>query len=163
LRNTPGGDPILDEFISYLELAFPTIEFTPTELRIIMEDPKHFASAAIKLHRIVESVAEHLCEPLPGVQAYELKPEQTDQDYGYYIKKKGERNGYILWFEIWPWADCLLGIGFEAKWHPGLKPAGFAPTEDSNWMISTMNRVVAVADPVQAMHDKVLEAIRLVS
>jgi hypothetical protein len=163
LRKTLGGDPILDEFISYLELVFPTIEFTPAEKRIIMQDPKHFASAAIKLHRIVESVAERLCEQLPGGQAYDLKPEQTDEDYGYYIKKKGERNGYILWFGVWPWASCLLGTGFEAKWHPGLKPTGFAPTEDSNWMISTMNNIVDAADPVQAMYDKILEAIRLVS
>ena len=128
-----------------------------------MQDPKLFASAAIKLHRIVESVAERLCEPLPGMQAYELKPEQTGEDYGYYIKKKGERNGYVLWFGIWPWADCLLGAGFEAKWHPGLKPADFAPTEDGSWMISTMNGLVDAADPVQAMYDKLLEAIRQVS
>ena len=162
LPKTLRGDPILDEFICYLELAFPTIDFIPGERGIIMQDPKHFASAAIKLHRIVESVSERLRGPLPGGQAFELKPEQTDEDYGYYIKKKGERNGYILWFGIWPWADCLLGSGFEAKWHPGLKPAGFVLIDDS-WMISTMNNVVDAADPVQAMYDKVLEAISLVS
>jgi hypothetical protein len=154
---------ILSEFISYLELVFPTIQFTTEERGIMMQDPKNFAGAAIKLHRIVESVAERLCEPLPEVQAYELKPERTHEDYGYYIKKKGERNGYILWFGIWPWADCLLGSGFEAKWHPGLKPAGFAPTEDNSWMISNMNDLVDASDPVQSMYRQVLDATESLS
>jgi hypothetical protein len=125
--------PLLLEFQQLLDLEFPTIRLTASEVQMLATaQRKDVISVALKLTRIVEDLNHHFDGLAIGdvVLTVENCP-RTNSEYGFYIKAEGK---YLLWIGMWSEADLLLGTGYQDKpdWRASKPIEGFHESCDYN-------------------------------
>jgi hypothetical protein len=142
-----GDDVLLREYLMLLELEFPSIRFTEVERAMLdSHAPAIVITTAIKLHRIVDSLADRF-----KAFGYKVDGEASTTEYGYYVRSR-TAGRVILWFGMWSTYDLLLGAGYKQDMHPTKIYDGFLQMDSSPWLLLSLN------DLVLSAHDDVVEA-----
>ena len=125
--------PLLSEFQQLLDLEFPSIRLTTSEVQMIASARrKDVISVALKLPRIVDALSEHFDGLAVGDVTLTVESDRaTNSEYGFTIKAEEK---YLLWIGMWSEADVLLGAGYQNKpeWRASKPIEGFRQSCDYN-------------------------------
>ena len=149
-------DLLLREYLKLLDLEFPSIRFSDEERTMLgTSGARLTVSAAIKLHRTVDSLAERFKEV-----GYRVEASADEGEYGFYIRAR-ETNRYLLWVGMWSSYDLLLGVGVESHWLSGQVLNGFIPTQDSHWQVYSLNEIILAerSDVVETAFQSILSVL----
>jgi hypothetical protein len=137
-----GDDVILREYLMLLELEFPSIRLTEVERTMLdSHAPATVITTAIKLHRIVDSLADRFKS-----LGYKVEGESSATEYGYSVRDRAAGNVTTLWFGMWSTYDLLLGAGYMQDMHPAKVYEGFIKMDSSPWYLLSLNELLRSGD-----------------
>jgi hypothetical protein len=153
------GDVVLHEYQAMLDLEYPSIRFSESERNeMAMSDPQVFVAAAIKLHRVIDSLGSRFRNHIILGQKLTTLFERTETEYGYYVKSKTTGLN-LLWFGMWSDRKLLLGASYRKEWHPSRSLPGFFPAGNDDCALSLNDLVLNEAEQaVQSAFER-LESI----
>lgn len=149
----PHNDELLREYLSLLLLLFPSIQFTKGERALLSSTERSsIVQIAIKLHRVVDSLAEML-----KGEGHRVIPERKEDEYGCVIQLK-ETKTDLLWVGMWAKHNILLGAGYDTAWSPLLNAPELELIEKSSWRMLDLSPFIlneAASNITQVAFDRI--------
>jgi hypothetical protein len=132
-------DVIFHEYSRLLSSQFPSIQIHESEIQMFENaDRKGSIALALKLHRIVDELAEARFRV--GAAKLGVKAESTNSEYGFEIRVFDRP---VVWVGIWSDEELFLGAAFREKWHPGKSFDGFRAAQSAEgWSVLDLNDLV---------------------